>query len=48
MNLSKADAVALAQGLAAGAADKCDVLVCPTPVYVDAVSTAVALSLIHI
>ena len=42
MNLSKADAVALAQGLAAGSADKCDVLVCPTPVYVDAVSTAVA------
>ena len=45
MNLNKADAVALAEGLAAaGSADQCDVLVCPTPVYIDAVSNAVASS----
>ena len=43
MNLNKADAVALASGLAAaGSADQCDVLVCPTPVYIDAVSAAVS------
>ena len=42
MNLNKADAIALAQGLAAKPADQCDVLVCPTPVYVDAVCAAVA------
>ena len=43
MNLNKADAVALATGLAAaGPADQCDVLVCPTPVYIDAVSGAVS------
>ena len=42
MNLNKADAIALAQGLVAKPADQCDVLVCPTPVYVDAVCAAVA------
>ncbi len=42
MNLNKADAIALAQDLAAKPADQCDVLVCPTPVYVDAVCAAVA------
>ena len=42
MNLNKADAIALAQGLAAKPVDQCDVLVCPTPVYVDAVCAAVA------
>jgi triosephosphate isomerase len=43
MNLTKADGVALATGLVDAAANaNCDVLVCPSPVYVDSVATAVA------
>jgi triosephosphate isomerase len=40
MNLNKADAVALAQGVAAAPAE-CDVLICPSHVYLDAVCAAV-------
>ncbi len=41
MNLNKADAVALATGLAsANLESDAEVLVCPTPVYVDAVAAA--------
>ena len=43
MNLSKAEAVALAGGLAAAQKNaNADVLICPTPVYVDSVATAVS------
>lgn len=41
MNLNRSDAVALAKGLAEGATpDNVDVLVCPSNVYLDAVSNA--------
>lgn len=43
MNLNRADAVALASGLVAAQKDSdCDVLVCPSTVYLDAVSKAIA------
>ena len=43
MNLNRADAVALASGLVAAQKDsECDVLVCPSTVYLDAVSKAIA------
>ena len=43
MNLNKAEAVELASGLASAQFDSdAEVLVCPTPVYVDAVASAVA------
>ena len=50
MNTNRAEAVALAKGIADGAqAGGADVLVCPPFVYLDAVAGAVqGLSLIHI
>ncbi|MEL7497529.1 MAG: triose-phosphate isomerase [Planctomycetota bacterium] len=41
MNLNRADAVALATELASASASGCDVLVCPTMVYLDAVHAAI-------
>lgn len=43
MNLNRADAIALANGLVAAKSDSdCDVLVCPSNVYLDAVSEAIS------
>ncbi len=43
MNLNRADAVALAKGLAdADTSVDCDILVCPSNVYLDAVSNAIS------
>lgn len=49
MNLNREDAVSLAKAVAAApAGENTDVLICPSPVYVDAVAQAVAGGKVHV